>query len=435
MRETTGSSSETNAKSATGPLRLALVFGGLYAAQGIGASMAQFVTPTILRDAGLSLALVGLTYFLFAPIVLKPLWAPALDSYVSGDIRRRRISIAAAQLALALGFAVAASTSPNEASAPWLLALLAIVMTVIATQDISTDALVVEATPPGRRGVANGAQVAGTYAGYVLCVGAWMPLYGVFGWRVAMLALAAVLAAIGTIGWIGSAPFSRAVPLPEREATSHLGALLAPFRRPLFRNGLAFLALYQIGARTGLGLLGPFLTDSGLSLVTIGWITGFGMAIAGVLGGVFGPALLRAWGATRMLAICGLLHALTFAGLFAMASAPTRPLAIVAPIVLMESIFFALAYVALFTRMMEWCAPERAGSDFALLQSADSSIAIAAGALGGSLAALAGYAPVFLAASMLLALTSLSVARGVRLAPARPRAPSTDLSHLGAKEQ
>lgn len=49
------------------------VFGILYAAQGFTASLAQFVLPSILREKGVPLAQIGLTYLLFSPLVLKPL--------------------------------------------------------------------------------------------------------------------------------------------------------------------------------------------------------------------------------------------------------------------------------------------------------------------------------------------------------------------------
>lgn len=406
-----------------GAWRTVLVFGGLYAAQGIGASMAQFVVPTLLRQQGIALGLIGLSYFLFLPIVLKPFMGPATDRYVAGSVLRRRNTILRAQGALVACFSLAALLTPAAPTLPWLAALLFAAMIAIAAQDLSTDALVIEAIQAGRRGIANGAQVAGIYLGYVFAIGLWFQLYGTIGWTAALLALAASFAAIGLVGWIGSAPFEFRAQSP---ASAPPVRLASAFRHRPFVAGMTFLVLYQLGGRIGAAVIGPFLIDAAFPLATIGWITGIGIGAAGLVGAFCGPVLLRRLGTVRMLVVCGLAHALCFAGFAVAARLSPSATAPVAALVLVESLLFALSYVALFTLMMSRVQPHQAGTDFALLQSADSLVAILAGAGASWFAGQAGYGGAFLAGATLLVLAGLAAARLLDIAPpSRPSPRST----------
>ncbi|TAJ27972.1 MAG: MFS transporter [Bosea sp. (in: a-proteobacteria)] len=389
--------------------RTALVFGGLYAAQGIGASMAQFVVPTLLRQQGIGLALIGLSYLLFLPVVLKPLMGPATDRYVAGSVLRRRKAILRAQCALVACFAFAALLRPGAGTMPWLAALLFVVMTAIAAQDLSTDALAVEAIPPTRRGIANGAQVAGVYLGYVFAIALWFQIYGAMGWAVALLALASSFVAIGIIGWVGSATF-QSQQAWSSPASSEV-RLASAFRHRPFVNGLVFLAIYQLGGRIGAAIIGPFLIDAAFPLATIGWVTGIGMGAAGLAGAFCGPVMLGRLGTTRMLVFTGLAHALCFAGLAVAAQFLPAASAATTVLVLLESTVFALSYVALFTLMMSRVQPHQAGTDFALLQSADSLVAILAGAGASWFAGQVGYRGAFLAGAALLTVACLGATR------------------------
>ncbi len=400
-----------------GAWRTALVFGGLYAAQGIGAGMAQFVVPTLLRQQGIGLGLIGLSYLLFLPVVLKPLMGPATDRYVAGSVLRRRKAILWAQCALVACFSFAALLQPGAGTMPWLAALLFAVMTAIAAQDLSTDALAVEAIPPARRGIANGAQVAGVYLGYVFAITLWFQLYGALGWAAALLALAASFVVIGLMGWVGSAPFE-----PQRAgqgATSAEVRLSSAFRHRPFVDGMVFLVVYQLGGRIGAAVIGPFLIDAAFPLATIGWVTGIGMGIAGLAGAFFGPVLLARLGTVRMLVLCGLAHALCFAGLAAAARFLPAATAATTALVLIESTVFALSYVAIFTLVMSRVQPHQAGTDFALLQSVDSLVAILAGAGASWFAGLVGYGAVFLAGAMLLTFAGLGATRLLATRPFR----------------
>ncbi|SDN02679.1 MFS transporter [Ensifer sp. YR511] len=398
------------------------VFGILYAAQGFTASLAQFVLPSILRDKGVPLAQIGLTYLLFSPLVLKPFWAPAMDRWSMGLATRRLAVIHLCQVSLVLIFLCAALLNPENLSQAfnpaWMAAALLIVMVVIASQDISTDALAIEAVPTNRRGVAGSTQVAGTYLGYVLGSSAWLPLYVAFGWSVAMGVLAFILAVLTAVVKVTSGSLSApAFRVENHPAPSLLGAL----RRPQLVTGIGFLVLYQLGGRLAASLLGPFMIDAGLSLATVSWVVGIGTVIAGICGAVIGPIFIRGLGVSRFLCLFALLHAACVVGLWGVAiGKPSCAVEAIIVLVILESALFALAYVGLFVKMMGWCAAHQAGTDFSLLQSVDSALAIGAG-LGASLVAgVIGYSLVFLLSAFLLVAAAIVAFAAGRPAAATP---------------
>ncbi|MCU0809026.1 MAG: MFS transporter, partial [Candidatus Contendobacter sp.] len=68
----------------------------LYFAQGLPSGLIAHALPALLRDAGVSLSVIGLTGLIAAPWMLKFLWAPFVDRYGS----RRRWLIATNSLLL-----------------------------------------------------------------------------------------------------------------------------------------------------------------------------------------------------------------------------------------------------------------------------------------------------------------------------------------------
>src|SRR5688500_12173838 len=63
------------------PLAVVLTLGGLYVGQSIIGGVTFSALPSILRDRGVPLDQIGLTYLAVLPWVLKFLWAPAIERY------------------------------------------------------------------------------------------------------------------------------------------------------------------------------------------------------------------------------------------------------------------------------------------------------------------------------------------------------------------
>lgn len=115
------------------------------------------------------------------PYALKFIWSPLMDRYVPPLLGRRRGWMFLTQVALALGIAAMAMSSPAESL--WMLGCAALwVAFVSASQDVVIDAYRTDVLRSEERGM--GAAV------------------GVFGYRIAMLASGALaLMLVDEIGW------------------------------------------------------------------------------------------------------------------------------------------------------------------------------------------------------------------------------------------
>jgi MFS transporter (putative signal transducer) len=320
---------------------------------------------------------------------------------------RRRSWILACQAGVIAAVLIAGALPPASDLAP-LLGVLFVIVLLAATQDIATDALGVEALTGGQRRLGGMAQVCGGYLGLMIGSGLWLPVYAVAGWTAAMLMLAVFIAA-GTIPvWL-----ARGVDRTASVAVDAPARLAAAWRNPLLRHGVLFILCYQLGGRLGVAMIGPFLVDTGLSLAEIGWLRGTGGTLVGLLAATLGGMALRSVSSTAALMGFGLLHAATLLGLGVAAASGVHDRMLLAGLCLAESASFALVFVALYTAMMGWCSTAQAGTDFALLQSADAALAVIAGAAAGQISQWFGHAANFTSAALILAVASTLGVRSI----------------------
>lgn len=377
--------------------RILSLFIGLYAAQAITGSLVQTGLPTVLREEGMGLDRIGLLSLLFLPWALKFLWAPLVDRFCVVRLGRRRSWLLLCQALIASSFAVLSQLSPAGHFELMLCMLLA-VSVFAATQDIATDALAVEVVDESRRAAVSSAGVFGGYVGFLLGVGAWLPVYAAFGWQASMLFMAGVVAVL-TIPAVAARGIEDGVPAPVAAGRPR-PRLSASFRRAEYRRGLGFMLVYQSGLRLGIALIGPFLVDTGLTLSDIGWLKGAGGAAAGLVAALAMLAVLRRPSA-RALMLAALANAVLFLALAGVWAGIVPP-DLVAPLILAQSAAAATSMIALYAVMIGWCSPHQAGTDFALLQSADAVMAIAFGIAAGFIGQAFGHAAVFALAALLL---------------------------------
>ncbi|HEX4999199.1 MAG TPA: permease [Terriglobia bacterium] len=221
-----------------------------------------------LRDAGLTLAVIG--YFSLATLAhsFKFLWAPWIDRarvpLLTGWLGHRRSWMLVCQTLIMIGLWLIAGTNP--ANSLGLLALLALFVGFSsATQDIVIDAWRIEAADQSRQGA-----MAAAYQ---------------WGYRIAMItAGAAPLILAQTYGW----NFSYAV-MSALMVLGMIGVISAPLEgqrqyRPIHDGGVkaapVLEAMEWIG-RIALLALGAILVGSGLaaSAAVLEWLLGaFGAA-------------------------------------------------------------------------------------------------------------------------------------------------------------
>ncbi|WP_176036085.1 MFS transporter [Brucella tritici] len=374
---------------APSPVAVFATISGLYIAQSVIGGMTWTGLPAIMRDNGVSLDQIGLVSLIILPWALKFLWAPTVERFrlpPAGRTRTATIILGGGFLSV-LCLLVIGFIDPGQVYL--LLGILAVVAFATATVDIACDGYAVQSLSPENYGWGNAAQVGGAYLGSAIGAGAFLILVDRFGWHIAIWTMAAVLVMLG----LPFAFLSRG--RDTAEDRSHTPSLLAAWRRPEIRRGLAAAAVYVIAQKTGLAMLGPFLIDAGLDLTTVGILNGAGSMFLGLAAALAGGGLVRAFGVRSILAAALLLQAFCFL-FFALHSADKNAgIALIAVAVISSSGVVALGFVALYAQFMHWSDPKQAGVDFTLFQCMDALVSMAGGVASGFLAQHFGYGPFF----------------------------------------
>jgi len=402
-----------------------VLLGSLYFSQGLPFGFFTQVLPIFLRRDGFSLSDIGLLSSLIAvPWMLKFVWAPAVDRYWHASSGRRRSWILPLQLLTALTLAALAVFSSTPPAAI-LIASVVVLSTLAATQDIATDGFAVDMLTHAERGAANGLQVAGYRVGMIVGGGLLLILHERLGWPLTFLAMAALII-------VASIPVAVArEPKPPAEAGHESSAARHFLRRPGVIRLLFLVVTYKAGEAFATGMLRPFLVDSGFSLADIGWLLGTVGFVAGLVGAMLGGVLVNRLGRKEALVWFGLLQALTV-GFYALLAAGKLGAIAVYVLCGAEHLAGGMATAALFTCMMDWCAPRSSATDYTVQASAVVMATGGAAALSGLSADMFGYVGHFLIAT---ALAFVSVVIVFHLFPGREEAAALRMGRLPAGQQ
>ncbi|MCK6523771.1 MFS transporter [Myxococcota bacterium] len=376
------------------------LLGALYLSQGLPYGFFTQALPALLRTMGLSLPDIGLASLLALPWALKFLWAPWVDRWQLPGVGRRRSWILPLQAVTAVGMVVLGMVRP-ESQLSLLMAAFLVTNLLSATQDIATDGLAVELLSPAERGLGNGVQVAGYRVGMIIGGGALLVVFDQLGWQATFFGMALCLAVAAAPIALYREPLS-APAAPTAAPPSWLGALGGFVSRPGAWAWLGVVMAYKAGESLGGAMLKPMLVDLGLSLTDLGALTGTAGFSAGLVGALIGGAAVSRLGAGRSLVIFGVLQSLTVAA-FAVVP-PMGAAALGAPIyvlTVLEHLCGGMATAALFTFMMDACAPETEGTDYTVQASAVVIATGAAAALSGFVAERLGYSGHFLLSGLL----------------------------------
>jgi MFS family permease len=335
----------------------------LYFSQGVPYGFFVTALPALMRQQGLSLANIGLSSLLMLPWALKIFVAPFVDKHRGSKLGARRgwiiplqwLTIASVALLAILG----------KASVPIEMMALACVITaaLAATQDCATDGLAVTLLSEKERGHGNGVQVAAYRIGMVIGGGLLLAVFDLFGWFATFGAMALFLA----LATIPIARFREPAPTPEPAGAhvSLVSSTVAFLSRPRMGVWLLLLALYKLGDTIGSPMVKPLLVDRGMSLATIGFVSGTlgsGVALLGALAGGWlaarrGRAFALWWG--------GITHAVLMAG-YALASADMVGATALSALLVLEHFTGSIATVALFTVMMDASDEKTGATDYTI---------------------------------------------------------------------
>ncbi|MEM9633773.1 MAG: MFS transporter [Pseudomonadota bacterium] len=378
---------------------------GVYTTQSLVGGFTFIGLPSVLRDQGVSLELIGFVSLLMVPWALKFLWSPIVERWrqPAGRQRRTRAVIFAGQLVVTATFAAIAFSEP---SAFIVLGIAVVAMAFVsASVDIACDGFTIENLPGRKRGLGNIAQVGGGYLGYVLGSGLFLFLVTRSGWTVSMLAMA-VLVLVGTLPFlrVGREDKSIADPATPGSRPGIWNAL----RNPLVRSGVAISILFEIGIRLVMPLTSLYLIDRGAPLEWIGALNGVGGAAAGVIGTFLGGYIVMKWGSRNALKIALALQFVTLVAL-AVAASFDLGIAVLAVIIIISLGIMALGFVSVYSMTMGLASLQQAGVDFSLFQSVGALTAAILGFSAAQIAHATGYAVCFglAAAASLVALTTI----------------------------
>jgi len=373
---------------------------GLYLVQGLPHGFFGQAMPVLLREQGLDLTLIGMLSIVSLPWALKFIWAPLLDRFTlkAGEYRRSWI------LAMNYSAVIVLLILSSLPLSTWVqsgiffpLALLLLLNTFIATQDIATDAMAVENIQPAKRGLANGIQVAGYRTGMILAGGVLISLYGVIGWQWALWLLAGIMVA-------GTVPLWFCRHQVEHQPLWPLW--LGFFRLKDAGLWLLLLLVYKFGDALGTPMIRPMLSDVGISLQQLGLLLGTVGFMAGLIGALAGGWLVTVMGRQATLWGFLLLEALALLSYVGIVSAgqavkPQPDWLHIYMAVIVEHLAGGMGTAALFTVMMDRCRRHCEAADYALQSCLIIISGMIAGALSGFSAKALGYDGHFLLSALL----------------------------------
>ncbi|QTD43623.1 MFS transporter [Ottowia testudinis] len=385
---------------------------GIYVTQTLVTTIAMQSLPVLLRQAGASLQLVGLSALFMLPWALRFLWAPAVERWrlPAGTARRRsRTLILRGQWLLAAGMVAVASAGVAgwlslQAHGAWLLALFFAAAVLAATVDVACGGFAVDQLTEERRGWGNTAKVGGSYFGMLLGGSAFLLLADRHGWPLALGAGGAAIVLL-TLPLL-------AVREPQRAQAGD--ALARPslrhaWQRPQVRRGLLLALVLGAGVRTAMVMTGPLLLDKGAGMADLAWLFGAFSVGAGLTGTALGGLLVRWARGWRAVWMAVALESAVLAALAA--GAASLPLAGLTALVGLLFGAMACGFVAIYSALMGLASPSQPGVDFALFQCADALIAMAGGVAGGWLAQRFGYGACFALAAVMAAAAAAFAAR------------------------
>ncbi|PHM56614.1 MFS transporter [Xenorhabdus sp. KK7.4] len=389
----------TNKRSSHQISLLFLTLAGVYTIQSTISMVTLQSMPAFLRSHGVTQDKIGLLYLLMLPWACKFLWAPIVERYRksgSGDNHSRHIMLCGTFLIFLL-FCLMSLAKPAEHMPLIILALFLITFSLTIV-DTTTDGQAIDRLPTQYRPWSNVMQVGGGYLGTMIGSGLFLYLISLYGWHIGTSVLAIVILLM-------SLPifFTRKTPekkKPDEANITTSPSLRSALHRSPVKQALILILLCMIGTRLSLAMFSPFLIDHGVDLTQLGIIAASGGALAGLFGVMSGGIIVRKFGAVQTLLGVMLLECLVFAGMFWLAQQSKTSVFLLSSAYILITLINATKFVALYTQMMSLAASNQSGVDFALMQSADMSIAIISSMLGGLIVTKAGYSSLFALASI-----------------------------------
>ncbi len=380
-----------------------------------------------LKDAGVSLAAIGLFSLAKAPYSFKWLWSPVVDRIylpLFGRLGRRRGWALFAQIWLMLAIWGMAITNP--AQNPVNMAIFAFLMVMAsATQDIVLDAYRIESFNTREQGAGVAVFVLGYRFGTLFSGAGALFLAAVMSWEdvYKIMALGAV---IGMIAILCASkerePLRREADKTPRsfweKALSFMRkSVVAPFtdfmRRPKWLVILLFIFLYRMTDAYMAPMAYPFYDDMGFTKIEIASIIKLFGIMATIGGTLIGGVLVNRYGIIRSLLFCGILQGLTNLSFVWQAQAG-HDLTVLMTTISLDNIASGMGTAAFVAYLSSLCNKEYTATQYALLSSFMSLARDVFAATSGFLAAAVSWSSFFWLTSLMVVPSLLLLAYMVK---------------------
>ncbi|MBE6452617.1 MAG: AmpG family muropeptide MFS transporter [Alphaproteobacteria bacterium] len=277
-----------------------------------------------LKDAGVSLAAIGLFSLVKVPYSFKWLWSPLVDRVylpLFCKLGRRRGWALFAQVGLFISLWGMAITNPEIN--PYNMALLAF-LTVLssATQDIVLDAYRIESFNNREQGAAVAVFVLGYRSGVIFSGAGALFMAAMMTWGdvYKVMSLGALVGIITIL--LSKEPQHKKSEgiIENKNVLLRLKdfvktAVYSPFADFMHRSNwgwiLVFIFLYRMSDAYIAPMAYPFYDDMGFSKIEIASIIKVYGVLATIIGTFVGGVLVSKWGIMRSLLWCGVLQALS----------------------------------------------------------------------------------------------------------------------------
>ncbi|OTP81239.1 MFS transporter [Gilliamella apicola] len=260
----------------------------LYIIQGIPVGLAFDAYPILLRDAGVSLAIIAIIPLAGIPWVVKFLWAPLVENYWLDKIGYRKSWLLPMQFLLAILIAVIAFTPFTEDTTSQLIGIIILSCIISATQDIATDGLAADLAQTNNITQINSIQVMGNIAGMLIGGAGVSICYDCIGktYSILLLVVIIIFSIVQLLLWKEPKLFYTSEPKPRAKISLF-------FKRPKAYSMLLLALLIPFAGSVILTMSKLILLDRGLSVSDVGLYTGIGGYLTMILGCILAAYLLK----------------------------------------------------------------------------------------------------------------------------------------------
>ncbi len=340
-----------------------VTIGVLHMAQYFPAAFTAVALPFLFREQGLAIEMFWLLALPAVPAWLKWLIAMVVDNYGSARIGYRKTWIIPCTLIGVGCYALLAWVPPSLAAVYLIVSVLVFKSFVMAAQDVAVDGLAAESMTDAERPVGTSIIVFLAMLAQVFGAGA-VAVVERFGWSTAM-GSASLLLLVAAMPAIVRREPPPPVQSAERRARGERPSLLKVLRRDDSRWILPFLFAFGFCDNLVISMMGPFLSDKGLSLTQFGTLAVVGMVVGSGLAAVVTPLLIRRVGlrATASVGIAVFPFQAAFYWVIAtMDGLPGMPVLIAAFALMMFG--NAIYIFAVNNSRYRWASKEQAGTDY-----------------------------------------------------------------------